>query len=172
MKISRKRGITKIDSQNTPQEKTQEKGIKNNSKYQSVTAIGIGLIVIGIVLIIIAFSKNSSADFSDVLNNSVNRTSVRSDVLTSDEVTSKSYSCYEKTEDESHETELTVSYPIDINTCTIDELMTIDGIGEAKADAIIQYREYLGKYTSVEQIKNIKGFGDAVYERVSPYLTV
>ena len=50
--------------------------------------------------------------------------------------------------------------------------MTIDGIGEVKANNIIEYRDYLGGYTSVEQIKNIKGIGDGVYEKISPYLTV
>lgn len=68
--------------------------------------------------------------------------------------------------------EASVSYPLNLNTCTAEELMTISGIGEVKASAIIEYREYLGGYTSVEQIKNIKGIGDKVYEKISPYLTV
>lgn len=68
--------------------------------------------------------------------------------------------------------ELTVSYPLNLNTCTAQELISLDGIGEKKANDIIEYREYLGGYTSVEQIKNIKGIGDSVYEKVSPYLTV
>lgn len=50
--------------------------------------------------------------------------------------------------------------------------MTIDGIGEAKASAIIEYREYLGGYSSVDEIKNIKGIGEALFEKLSPYLCV
>lgn len=68
--------------------------------------------------------------------------------------------------------EISISYPLNINTCTEEELMTIDGIGEARASAIIQYREYLGGYSSVDQIMSIKGFGEKLYESVAPFLTV
>lgn len=65
-----------------------------------------------------------------------------------------------------------VSYPVNLNTCSVEELMNIDGIGESRASAIIEYRNYIGGYTSVDQIKNIKGIGDALYEKVAPYLCV
>lgn len=65
-----------------------------------------------------------------------------------------------------------VNYPININTATVQELCTVDGIGEKRAEAIVQYRQQIGGYTSVEQIKNIQGIGDAIYAKVSPYLTV
>lgn len=66
----------------------------------------------------------------------------------------------------------TVTFPLNLNTCTAEELVQIDGIGESRANAILAYRDYLGGYTSVEQIKNISGFGDSVYEQLAPYLTV
>lgn len=124
-------------------------------------------------MLIVAFSKSSPTELggvaSDFTNNSTNQTSASTSSVT----TEKSYSYYDNsTDDKNDETDVAVSYPLNINTCTMEELMTIDGIGESKADAIIQYREYLGGYTSVEQIKNIKGFGDATYEKLSPYLTV
>ena len=50
--------------------------------------------------------------------------------------------------------------------------MSINGIGEARADAILEYRDYLGKYTSVEQIKDIKGISENIYEEIAGYLTV
>ena len=50
--------------------------------------------------------------------------------------------------------------------------MSVDGIGEQRAASIISYREYLGGFTSVEQLKDISGFGDAIYEKVAPYFTV
>ena len=65
-----------------------------------------------------------------------------------------------------------MKYPLNLNTCTVDELITIDGIGEAKASAIIEYREYIGGYSSVDEIKNIKGIGDVLFEKLSPYLCV
>lgn len=67
---------------------------------------------------------------------------------------------------------INASYPVNINSCSAEELMTIDGIGESRAYAIIEYRNYIGGYTSVDQIKNIKGIGDSFYNSVAPYLCV
>ena len=67
---------------------------------------------------------------------------------------------------------VSVQYPLNLNTCTADELMTISGIGEARANAIIAYREYLGGYTDVEQLKNISGIGDGIFAKIEPYVTV
>lgn len=65
-----------------------------------------------------------------------------------------------------------VRYPLDLNTCTAQELMTIDGVGGTRAAAIISYREHIGGYKSVEQLKDISGIGDKTYEKISPYVTV
>lgn len=64
------------------------------------------------------------------------------------------------------------SMRLNLNTATVDDLVTIDGIGEKTALQIISYREEIGGYTSVSQIKNIKGIGDSKYSQLSPYLTV
>ena len=66
----------------------------------------------------------------------------------------------------------TKAIPINLNTCTAEDLLMIDGIGESRANAILAYRDYLGGYTSVDQIKNISGIGDATYAELAPYLTV
>ena len=66
----------------------------------------------------------------------------------------------------------TVSYPVNLNTATIEELTAIQGIGDQRAAAILAYREQIGKYTSVEQIKDIRGIGDGLYAKIAPYLTV
>ena len=65
-----------------------------------------------------------------------------------------------------------VSYPVNLNTATFEELTAIQGIGDQRAAAILAYREQLGKYTSVEQIKDIRGIGDGLYAKIAPYLTV
>ena len=66
----------------------------------------------------------------------------------------------------------TVSYPVNLNTATLEELTAISGIGDQRAAAILAYREQLGQYTSVEQIKEIRGIGDGLYAKIAPYLTV
>ena len=66
----------------------------------------------------------------------------------------------------------TVNYPVNLNTATFEELTAIQGIGDQRAAAILAYREQIGKYTSVEQIKDIRGIGDGLYAKIAPYLTV
>lgn len=61
---------------------------------------------------------------------------------------------------------------ININTATKEELMTLSGIGEAKADSIIAYRQENGEFRTIEEIKNISGIKDAVFQRISEKITV
>ena len=55
---------------------------------------------------------------------------------------------------------------VSINTATKDELMTLPGIGESKADNIIKYREEHGKFEHLEDIKKVSGIGDSAYSKI------
>lgn len=55
---------------------------------------------------------------------------------------------------------------IDINTASAAQLMTLNGIGEAKAASIIAYRESHGGFSSVEEIMNVSGIGEGVYAKI------
>lgn len=59
---------------------------------------------------------------------------------------------------------------ININTATIEELMTISGIGESKAKAIIEYRNK-NKFEKIEDILNVSGIGNNLYEEIKIYIT-
>ena len=59
---------------------------------------------------------------------------------------------------------------ISINTATVNELMTLNGIGESKAKAIIKYREENGPFEKIEDIKNVSGIGDSAYEKIKDYI--
>lgn len=61
---------------------------------------------------------------------------------------------------------------ININTCDVSMLTTLNGIGEVKANAIIAYRQQNGAFTSIEQITNVKGIGEATYEKIKDRITV
>ena len=50
--------------------------------------------------------------------------------------------------------------------------MTLSGIGEAKANSIISYRQENGNFKSIEEIKNVSGIGDSVYEKIKDYITL
>lgn len=55
---------------------------------------------------------------------------------------------------------------INLNTAGKEELMTLSGIGEVKAEAIIHYREEHGRFDSVEQLKQIEGIKEGVFNRI------
>ena len=55
---------------------------------------------------------------------------------------------------------------VSINKGTIDELMTLSGIGESKAKAIIEYRETNGEFKSLEDIMNVSGIGESAYSKI------
>ena len=61
---------------------------------------------------------------------------------------------------------------ISINSATKDELMQLNGIGEAKANAIIEYRNSNGDFNKIEDLKNVSGISDSLYEKIKDYITV
>ena len=61
---------------------------------------------------------------------------------------------------------------VNLNTATREELMTLKGIGEAKADDIIAYRESHGGFQKIEDIKKISGIKDAAFEKIKDDITV
>ena len=61
---------------------------------------------------------------------------------------------------------------VNINTATKDELMTLPGIGESKAEAIIKYRESNGPFQSTEDITNIPGIKEGVYNNIKEHIVV
>ena len=50
--------------------------------------------------------------------------------------------------------------------------MTLPGIGEAKADAIVQYRTENGPFSAVEDILQVSGIKDAVFSKIKDQITV
>lgn len=61
---------------------------------------------------------------------------------------------------------------ISINKATKEELMTLDGIGEAKAESILEYRKEKGDFEKTEDIKEVSGIGDALYEKIKNKITL
>lgn len=65
-----------------------------------------------------------------------------------------------------------ISGKININTATSEQLQTLSGIGEARAVAIIEYRNTYGAFSSIEDIINVNGIGEKTYEKIKDYITV
>lgn len=60
---------------------------------------------------------------------------------------------------------------VNINTATVEELARLNGVGEVKAQAIVDYRNEHGAFKSVEDLKNVKGIGDKTLEKLSADLS-
>ena len=131
-----------------------------SDKKQTMILIGVSLLVIAAVMVYIALSQPRVYVEETVQSVQASSTTLSNSAESDDAVPEAPVEAAEPL------------FPINLNTATVQELMQIDGVGEYRANAIIEYREVLGGYTSVEQIKEISGFGDAVYEQLAPYLTV
>lgn len=60
---------------------------------------------------------------------------------------------------------------VNINTATKEQLMTVSGIGESKAIAIIDYRK-TNKFNKIEDIMNVSGIGESLFAKIKSYITV
>ncbi len=61
---------------------------------------------------------------------------------------------------------------VNLNTATKEELMTLPGIGESKALAILAYRKEHGRFSSVEELMEIAGIKDGVYSKIKDFIVV
>jgi comEA protein len=60
---------------------------------------------------------------------------------------------------------------VNINTATKEQLMDLPGIGEVTAERILKYREETGKFTTIEDLRMIKGISANKLERLKPMIS-
>lgn len=61
---------------------------------------------------------------------------------------------------------------ININSANLEELKKISGVGDVKAQSIIEYREKNGGFKSIDEIKNIDGIGEKTFEKIKDKITI
>jgi competence protein ComEA len=66
----------------------------------------------------------------------------------------------------------TASAPVNLNTATSAQLETLPGVGSAAAKRIIEYRQKNGSFKKIEELMNVKGFGEKTFLKLKPLIAV
>ena len=64
------------------------------------------------------------------------------------------------------------SSKVSLNNASKEEFLTLPGIGESKAEAIIKYREEHGGFQAIEEVKEVSGIGESLYNQIKEDLTL
>ncbi len=116
-------------------------------------------------MVIIIYSKKEVSNFKKTKEL---ETEVQNKCIQPDTNALKNDACIK---DKNENTKSSVSTKININTASLEELMTLPGIGEAKAKDIIKYREKQ-KFKTIEDIKEVQGIGDSLFAKIKENITV
>ena len=116
-------------------------------------------------MVIIIYSKDEVNSFMETKNNEKEKLGIcaENDV--------KNDACIEESNSNSNSSP-NVTGKININTATIDTLMTLPGIGEAKAKNIIKHREKNGNFTKIEDLLEVEGIGNSIYDQIKDFITI
>ena len=68
--------------------------------------------------------------------------------------------------------EETVSFPVNINTADVDTLTALPGIGQVLAERILAYRQQNGSFRAIEEITKVEGIGEKKAEAILDLITV
>ena len=79
----------------------------------------------------------------------------------------KNDACYKDVTDE-----VKTNNKVNINTASMEELKTLNGIGDAKAKAIVEYRTVKGKFKSIEGLKEVNGISESIFEKIKDNITI
>ena len=134
-----------------------------------LTIVALGLIFAGIIVMYTAFYNPSVIVRSPQDNQSDNQIAdSQTSVQTQTQATASTTIAPTASADEA-----SISYPININTATANELSCgIPGIGDVIASRIVEYRELYGCYSSVDDLMIISGISENKLESIRQYLTV
>ena len=61
---------------------------------------------------------------------------------------------------------------VNVNTASVQELELLPGVGEARARAIVDLRKQRGGFKSLDELRDVKGIGDASLEKLRPHLAL
>jgi competence protein ComEA len=61
---------------------------------------------------------------------------------------------------------------LNLNTATGEQLQLLPGVGPAKSERIVEYRQKHGKFRRIQDLRRVKGFGQKTLKKLTPYLAV
>ena len=125
-------------------------------------------------VIVLAGGLLEEADTSNINLSKVVSSEMMITIYTKDEVANqkKAEAIVEEKNDDDSSLNEELTTLVNLNTADVEELMLLPGIGESKANLIIQYRENCGPFTSKEELMYIKVIGEAIYAKLESYITV
>lgn len=132
------------DTKKTDTEETKE---KNRISDKTVIRLLIAIIIILLIYIL-------GMQALDILNNIPYETQVTAEETIIENTTEA------------------VNNKVNINSDNIFELTSLKGIGKAKAEAIIEYRKENGDFISIDELKEVPGIGDSLFEQIKNSITV
>ena len=114
-----------------------------------------------ILIVVVFFILNSQPDTKPLIKTiEISETSQNIDTIVNNQNSSSNTSMFNNNQ------------PIDINTATKNELMQLEGIGEVMAQRIIDYRDNESYFYNINEIKNVKGIGDSIFEKIKDRIYV
>ena len=113
-------------------------------------------------MVIIIYSKDEVKDFKKTKEL---EQQVQSQCIQKDENSLKNDACISTNANQS-------TNKVSINNASKEELMTLPGIGESKAKDIIDYRNTNGPFKKIDDLKNIPGIGENVYNNLKENITL
>lgn len=124
-------------------------------------------------MVIIIYTKDEVKNFVEVKKEEVEKQ--EKCVVTYENIVNDACVCSDNTttnDKKIDEENIGTTSIISLNEATKEQLMTLTGIGESKALLIIEYRESHNGFQTIEEIKNIKGIGDSIFEEIKDRITV
>lgn len=125
-------------------------------------------------MVIVIYSKDEVSRFKEVLKEE--KTEEKQCIIYNEIINNDS--CKDNIINDSNNTESEnlsnseVDIKISLNTAPLDLLVTIPGVGESKAKSIIEYRETKGQFKTIEEVMNVSGIGEALFEKIKDYITI
>lgn len=135
-----------------------------------VTRVATGLTAV-LVIFILGFSlgRNPTDDGMILISS---QSAIESSAIVDSEPESSAVDQPSSALPESSQSEESTAFPIDLNTADAAQLDTVPGIGEVIAGRIIEYRNSVGKFKTVDELLNVKGIGEKTLDEMRDYLTV